>query len=129
MKPPGNENSASLEGQNALRVKVAELLGMGQHVWSKSPGDVPCIGFIPQCQLCMIKTDENGANDLCIMAEFPDYPNDLNACAEFEKGLTITQYDLFALQLNRLCEEDRVLSATATQRCRAFVALHEGKEK
>ncbi len=56
-----------------------------------------------------------------IDAGLPDYLNDLNAMHEAEKVLTVTQYDDFAVRLNRICDESRVLSATAAQRVQAFL--------
>lgn len=64
----------------------------------------------------------------------PNYAQDLNACAEFEKTLTPEEYRdyvaLLALSANDPEGPDgderfarRLISATATQRCAAFLAI------
>jgi hypothetical protein len=76
-----------------------------------------------------------------IHCDVPDYPADLNACAEFE--VTLSEYDrvryyraLRSLILPE-CEKrgmpdfiaNRILSATALQRCVAFLSIkNESKE-
>lgn len=66
----------------------------------------------------------------------PDYPNDLNACAKFEKGLSKEQKEVYTCNLYRVVVNSNgrrhfpisawmafwLLSATSEQRCRAFVA-------
>lgn len=127
------QNTSTPESLSELRVKVATILGVNQHAWSKSPGDVPCIGFIPQCENCFIKTDEGGANEPCTMVDTPDYPHDLNACSEFEKMLKVEQVSDYFVRLRAIVTnnsarvEYQVWHATAEQRCHAFVATMEGK--
>jgi hypothetical protein len=81
----------------------------------------------------MRATYPRGANPKII----PDYCNDLNACHEFEKLLTIDQcdqFDYFLFLENNKPEHAwpeaaslYEFHATAEQRCRAFVATMEGK--
>lgn len=61
----------------------------------------------------------------------PDYPNDLNACHEFEKTLSREQAVKYRLILARNSDgpkaqyrtvEAAMCHATAEQRCRAFLA-------
>lgn len=60
----------------------------------------------------------------------PDYLNDLNECAEFEKTLTKDQHDIWRDHLRDICLNDWLAgkhytpfgeSATARQRCIAFL--------
>ena len=62
--------------------------------------------------------------------EVPDYPNDLNACHEFEKSLpsSLTQKywwslcDVTGLDQYEACRDPLLtVSATAAQRCEAFL--------
>lgn len=98
--------------QAALRLKVAELCGWTrekdefEHDWWRS-------------------LEGQWTHDL------PDYPNDLNVCAEFEKGLRESplRFDYF-VALQDVMEEiviQNVIFATAEQRCRAFVEVMKGK--
>lgn len=117
--PPGNENSASLEGQNALRVKVGELLG-----WTPAKST----GFVVH------GWKSPDGKQFCTLGQLPNWPKDLNACAEFEKGLTENQrYDYIALVLGKSwgdvwtsADAFNLCHATAEQRCRAFIAVMEG---
>lgn len=63
----------------------------------------------------------------------PDYPNDLNACHEFEKTLTPDQGAIFERHLESICQRALIISgtthwlkfkcvsATAPQRCEAYL--------
>lgn len=64
----------------------------------------------------------------------PDYPLSLDACAEFEKGLTSSEHWSFRAELWGITEADpsqvngeehnrRYISATALQRCEAFLRV------
>lgn len=109
--PPGNENSASLEGQNALRVKVAEL----------------CPDLFDVAETSEVL----GATKFVCWKNGPEIEERewLAACAEFEKGLTPGQRQLYYCELRQLKGTGMGISATAEQRCRAFIAVKEGKEK
>ena len=108
--------------QSELRVKVAELCGYTteerEHhtIWIRPNGET--LGYV---------------------AHLLDYSNDLNACAEFEKGLSKEQKEVYTCNLYRVVVNSDgrrhfpisawmafwLLSATAEQRCRAFVATME----
>lgn len=114
-------------GQAELRVKVAELRGWEEVVWASldSLEGLPPLGH------------EYGRDSG--HCQIPDYPNDLNACAEFEKGLKPIQRFEYANALEEaldLIPEGHGLglrehrnfayaTATAEDRCRAFVAVME----
>lgn len=65
----------------------------------------------------------------------PDYPNNLNACSEFERTLTYDEETRYVVHLFRICgwninhADDRLcvgnarkpVSATARQRCEAYL--------
>lgn len=51
----------------------------------------------------------------------PDYPNDLNACAEFEATLTSQERETYAFWLAHICDFGTYIFATALQRCEAFL--------
>lgn len=107
---------------NALRVRVAKLCGYTQ--------DGKGFWFAP-----------GKAHDwrISLIGDIvPDFPRDLNACAEFEKTLTREQGVRYRLKLafnsdgprkSFLTVEAALCHATAEQRCRAFVAIMKGKAK
>lgn len=102
---------------NALMVKVAELCGWEQVV----PASLDCVEGLPP--LGHEYGRESGHRQV------PDYPHDLNACAEFEK--MIEQKGLCVEYVNELRDHSiagrlsryGLVAATAEQRCRAFVAV------
>lgn len=52
----------------------------------------------------------------------PNYPEDLNACAEMEKGLTLEQRVTYSNNLAKICgTQFEKCFATAPQRCEAFL--------
>lgn len=58
----------------------------------------------------------------------PDYLNDLNACAEFEKNMTDEEWRIYSAEIVSLTLWDRatdtvkrILQANARQRCLAFL--------
>ena len=64
----------------------------------------------------------------CIGASVPNYPEDLNACAEFEAKLTDKEWDVYSAEIVSLTLWDRatdtvkrILQATARQRCLAYL--------
>ncbi len=114
-----------------LRVKVAELCG-----WKQIATELEMKFFGGPQQR---ETDEAVSSFM-----LPDYPNDLNACAEFEKTLTDHQLRIYGDQLQEILrwyivgyiEQDyranfvklaKIACATAEQRCRAFVATMEAR--
>lgn len=55
---------------------------------------------------------------------FPSYFSDLNACAEMEATLTDEEYALFKKHLcDAIGSGFRIVSATAPQRCEAFLRV------
>jgi len=75
-----------------------------------------------------------GWNDEAYPSELPNYPESLDACAEFEAGLSDEEYIHFCVHLNEIWSRDKVTdmpkitisraaSATAPQRCEAFLRL------
>lgn len=104
----------------ALRVKVAELCG-----WIKAAH--PQITSSVQYWV---------KDDVYHEAQYlPDYHNDLNACAEFEKALPVQLRDDYTVSLSIICDQEHrmapvgwlMLTATALQRCHAFVKTMEGR--
>lgn len=97
MKLLGNENSAPLEGQNALRVKVGELLGWPARLtlwrfrYAAASDPITCGGWatkeVAESEMTKLRKQGFGVDDKpksyeTDNPELPDYPNDLNACAE-----------------------------------------------
>ncbi len=39
-----------------------------KHEWSQSPGDTPCIGFMPSCTRCGIDANHPDAGKDCVKA-------------------------------------------------------------
>lgn len=118
------ENSLS-----ELRVKVAELCG-----WRFVVHPTTGIGGYWERGMQGREGYERGdwgSRELAI--GLPDYPHDLNACAEFEKMLTAEQRRKYVSRL--LCEVSEAvpywgcINATAPQRFRAFIAVMEEEEK
>jgi len=65
--------------------------------------------------------DKDGVEDI-----IPDYLNDLNACHEFEDGMTGAQQVIYGDWLGWIAQKTEkplrwTWNATAAQRCRAFV--------
>lgn len=63
-------------------------------------------------------------------AGFPNYPESLDACAEFEKTLTDAEWDAYSAEIVSLTLWDRatdtvkrILQATARQRCLAYLKV------
>lgn len=114
------------EQKQELRVKVAEFCGWRKQEYT-DPGDDR---YIPIRHITRWKKGDNIAWKI---NDFPDYPNDLNACHEAEKLLTDGQHKQFREHLRDVvdaspCREHRrVISATATERALAFVRTMEGK--
>ena len=118
--------------QMELRVKVAELCG-----WyvERSVGHEGVNG-----ELVLDSGRPPGARRTDPLQRLPNFCNNLNACAEFEKGLTYEQCRKYHEELEwvqaEMTEErngqedypaqDFWFHATAEQRCRAFIATMEG---
>jgi hypothetical protein len=102
-----------------LRVKVAELCGFKDLVWFSGE----------------LHHGPHGLN----AAVVPDYPNDLNACHEFEEGLADCDKNFYVIHLSKeiglagriagitgsTVTAFKFAHATAEQRCRAFIATME----
>lgn len=71
--------------------------------------------------LCNVKPDKNGDPEIEPIAPLPDYLNDLNACAEFEKTLTDSELWQIDAILFNLPDCRAPFVATARQRCIAFL--------
>lgn len=122
-EPRGAIGLRDVQGQTdlrALRIKVAELCG-----WIVcSTGDGCWIHTVTKHH----HTLQGGGGT----EPLPDYPNDLNACAQFEKALKGQQrhryYDVLLEQRTESVPFDvafGIMSSTAEERCRAFVAALE----
>lgn len=119
--------NSTVNGQMELRAKVAELCG-----WKKEVTPFKRHGHelwgLPNTQLDQAwwHPDIAGCRGLP-----PDYPSDLNACAEFEKGLNDNQRVAYLRHLigrtHIIGEITAAIFATAEQRCRAFIATMEGQ--
>ena len=71
--------------------------------------------------LCNVKPDKNGDPEIEPIAPLPDYPEDLNACAEFEKTLTDKELWQIDAILFNLPDCRAPFVATARQRCLAYL--------
>jgi hypothetical protein len=118
--------AADVKGQMELRVKVAELLGWTD--FGYRPVNLAFDAFVGWPP----NAEESTGHHLPV----PDYPNDFNACHEFEEAMTEEQrynYTLTLLRLPRIGYGGTepmaccfpVLHATAEQRCLAFVKTME----
>lgn len=90
-----------------IRIKVAEACG-----WKINPAkhtakildwihtESECTGYFP-----------------------PNYPEDLNACADFEKTISPDQQNQYIMELGKVCcvRGFNIVTATARQRCLAFL--------
>lgn len=106
-----------------IRIKVAEACG-----WE-----------VISDTLCNVKPDKNGDPEIEPIAPLPNYPESLDACAEFEKTLTTEEQQEYFYQLNEevglvsprspawLLEWSvfKLVTATARQRCIAFLKTKE----
>lgn len=125
-----------------IRVKVAELLGAK---WRKY-GSCIALTFDPKWGTVTTITE-----DAYVHPDIPDYPLSLDACAEgFENGMTDDQHKTYRQHLWKMVLKEHpfpqdfeafrevvvngvgiqnrlYLSATAKQRCLAFIATMEGK--
>lgn len=120
-------------GLDELRIKVAELCGWKKEqieAWkvvrdlkkeqSKLPR--PRDSFSGWSMIDKIEAAESSEQ---YYGDPPDFPSDLNACVEFEKGLTNKDLCVrYILNLDAVCGDESIISATAEQRCRAFIQCH-----
>ncbi len=93
-----------------IRIKIAETMG-----WVFKPDE---FGW------SFAKLDKKGPWAKYGQGEepFPNYPADLNACAEFEAMLTSAERFTYLVELNKLCgDEPSAVWATARQRCLAYL--------
>lgn len=102
-----------------IRIKVAEA--MGARLWNNptQSGPSQLWGFqVPSPSEVFARMWLCGEAD-CLL---PDYPKDLNACAEFEKMLTDEEKTDFIRELNKGDFSYRRLAfATARQRCITYL--------
>ncbi len=127
---------------NELRVRVAEAAEWTR-IWYRgakadhwlAPGELPkyptgpITGIMPYPRPC--RAGEEPEDPLDYM---PDWPNDLNACAELRKGLTEIEEFEYGRQLVKLAcgtykgtglnydHAYQIANATAEQHCRAYIA-------
>lgn len=103
--------------KNELRIKVAKLCGL-KH-------------FQPLYPLYAIRADDP-RGEYGKTLPVPDYPNDLNACVEFEKTLDTEELQLrYTEALVQIpwtsawsfFDAFKAVCATAEQRCRAFLKV------
>jgi hypothetical protein len=130
MRPPGKPESApsplggiaaDVQGQEELRVKVAEWWG-----W-EFPIDLPAqraafMGYR------YYGPEMGSAEDAEVI---PDYCNDLNACASFVDVMdapTRIAYEDLLIKMHRNYPP-HAIHATAEARCQAFVATMEAQSK
>jgi hypothetical protein len=129
-KEPPSEKTVETQ---ALRVKVAELCGWQCIEWRNNdcPNNADYHGIRGVARI--ISPQERAARNLYDWSRLPDYPNDLNACAEMEKvikatGLCVEYVNELrdhSLPDNGTLSRYGLVAATAEQRCRAFVAVME----
>lgn len=99
--------------EEQIRIKVAELLK-----WTKIESSALIFGILPGTQ--------------CEYRELPNYPRDLNACAEIRATLKPHQIEAFTRYLIRNfkadCERHEllwyILSLPAIDQCLAFLYVH-----
>lgn len=106
------------------RIKIAELCGWTKikEVESSWPPDMGLpkewIGYPP---------DYPGPNEPHIaFSEVPNYPEDLNACADMEATLSKYELDIMDLELWKISRKetgDMTWRATAARRCGAFLKV------
>lgn len=114
-----------------LRVKVAELCGWRPERRKLYAGVKNVHGWGKNTHLRLGDKDRFFTMTPRL---FPDFCNDLNACSEFEKMLSHENLKRYNDELERLTNDGCIRisvhhyawHAPATQRCLAFVALHEG---
>ena len=101
-----------------IRIKAAEAMGWK---WNTST-DIGGKAF-PECWI----HDDHGF--AWHIVDLPNYPADLNACAEFEKSLTEEEHLRYRVRLwnvvitegDETTWDRQFISATARQRCIAFL--------
>lgn len=102
-----------------IRIKVAEA--MGARLWNNptESGPSQLWGFqVPSPSEVFARMWLCGEAD-CLL---PDYPKDLNACAEFEKTLTDEEHNRYRTHIYGMTFNPReCFSATARQRCLAYL--------
>lgn len=117
-EPEAQAGNTLLVPQMELRVRVAELRG-----WT---------------EIATNGEDWFGCDTEMNSRRLPDYPSDLNACAEFEKGMTGDECERYNEALVEVtwpnagkpvkCQAEHYpWFYTAEQRCRAFIATMEEK--
>jgi hypothetical protein len=143
-----------------MRVKIAELLGFKWFAWintrfsfplsmnSKATFEtLPSFRFLalwddahphPKCSTQCFTEEEFALpmDDDCFRF-VPNYPSSLDACAEFEKGLTDMQWVRYLQELASVVKLPKqaeiqirqYVHATAPQRCEAFLRVNGAWEE
>jgi len=125
----------SIATNTDLRIYVAELLE-----WTEIQNGFHCTSgkYLLNATTDIygvIPADKGKHEDDQSFIPLPNYPNDLNACALFERGLSIHlrrtyyEYLIELTQANRSAENWwTCATATARQRCIAFVLTMESQK-
>lgn len=117
--------------KDELRVKVAEALG-----WTLKPEkfaiDNTPVWHCPNGWAHPPKSDPMTGYWYEAETILPDYPNDLNACAEMEKQAPMGYADAVRYEVAKSrgvqaahLSDQYLISANAEQRCRAFLKIME----
>lgn len=100
---------------------IAEACGALHHRWGR------IVDGNPQCEDCFQLLSEDSSNH-CVLAEVPDYLNDLNAMKQAEDGLSDEDYGHFIdmLKCRYLAKtegktSDGCVSASASERAEDFL--------
>ena len=116
------------EKHRKINTDVAKILG-----WSGVVLTTECRPGKPPREYLEGHSPGQGMPGYC---RVPDYCNDLNACAEFEKAMTIKERGNYRRVLANLVGKtekpnsgygERVCHASAEQRSKAFIKTHETK--
>lgn len=111
-----------------MRVKIAESLGK----FARKTGEIVEYQDWRGDFMFQRVRFPNGSISPCHVENVPNYPEDLNACAEFEKNLNHKnlEFHTYTCYVLQFCTEEgnHTYCATALQRCRAYLktkALHK----
>lgn len=107
-----------------IRIKVAEAMG-----WNLCPAEIAG----PAARLFNgdVWYRHAESHTIATTDQLPNYPESLDACAEFEKTLTWEEQEVFKVRLSRITADDfyearthwspHTHHATARQRCLAYL--------
>lgn len=113
-----------------IRTKIAEILGWkpdddgaGLNTWEASWAGNKLYGLKPRFD------DSGKLVSYTVDCVVPNFPEDLNACHEFETAMSDEKHITFRAQLAEVVGDvayfcRKFTSATARQRCEAFLRLH-----